>query len=105
MSEENRAFYQDAYLRSPEDLLDPKLDVLNADLRGLPFSCLIVSDMDPLLDDSKALFILLEKSGVPVEMHLHHGVLHGFLHYSRMLDASESALGQGADFLRRVFVL
>ena len=43
MSEENRAFYQDAYLRSPEDLLDPKLDVLNANLRGLPFSCLIVS--------------------------------------------------------------
>ena len=105
MSEENRAFYQDAYLRSPEDLLDPKLDVLNADLRGLPFSCLIVSDMDPLLDDSKALSTLLEKSGVSVEMHLHHGVLHGFLHYSRMLDASESALGQGADFLRRVFVL
>lgn len=105
LSEENRAFYHDAYLSSPEDLLDPKLDVLSADLRGLPLSCLIVSDMDPLLDDSTALAALLEKSGVPVEMYLHPGVLHGFLHYSRMLDAAVKALEQSADFLRRVFIL
>ncbi len=105
LSEENRAFYQDAYLRSPEDLLDPKLDVLSADLQGLPSSCLIASDMDPLLDDSKALAALLEKAGVPCELHLHQGVLHGFLHYSSMLDAAVTALNQGADFLRRVFVL
>ena len=102
LSEENRAFYHDAYLRSPEDLLEPKLDVLGADLRDLPTSCLIASDMDPLLDDSTALAALLEKSGVPVEMYLHQGVLHGFLHYSRMLDASVTALEQGAEFLRRV---
>ena len=104
LSEANRAFYQDAYLRSPEDLLDPKLDVLGADLRGLPASCLIVSDMDPLLDDSTALAALLEKAEVPCELHLHQGVLHGFLHYSRMLDSSVTALDQGADFLREVFV-
>ena len=104
LSEENRSFYQDAYLRSPEDLLDPKLDVLGADLRGLPASCLIVSDMDPLLDDSTALAALLEKAEVPYELHLHQGVLHGFLHYSRMLDSSVTALDQGADFLREVFV-
>jgi acetyl esterase len=61
--------------------------------------------MDPLLDDSTALAALLEKSGVPVEMYLHPGVLHGFLHYSRMLDAAVKALEQSADFLRRVFIL
>jgi acetyl esterase len=105
LSEENRSFYQDAYLRSPEDLLDPKLDVLGADLRELPASCLIVSDMDPLLDDSTALAALLEKSEVPCELHLHQGVLHGFLHYSRMLDSSVTALDQGAEFLRKVLVL
>ena len=105
LSEENRSFYQDAYLRSPEDLLDPKLDVLGADLRELPASCLIVSDMDPLLDDSTALAALLEKAEVPCELHLHQGVLHGFLHYSRMLDSSVTALDQGAEFLRKVLVL
>ena len=105
MSLENRAFYQDSYLRSKEDLLDPKMDVLSADLNGMPQSCLIVSDMDPLLDDSTTLAALLEKVGVPCELYLHQGVLHGFLHYSRMLDASITALDQGADFLRRVFVL
>jgi len=105
LSEENRSFYQDAYLRSPEDLLDPKLDVLGADLRGLPASCLIVSDMDPLLDDSTALAALLEKSEVPCELHLHQGVLHGFMHYSRMLDSSVTALDQGAEFLRKALVL
>ena len=105
LSLENRAFYQDSYLRSKEDLLDPKMDVLSTDLNSMPQSCLIVSDMDSLLDDSTTLAALLEKAGVPCELYLHQGVLHGFLHYSRMLDASITALDQGAEFLRRVFVL
>jgi acetyl esterase len=59
--------------------------------------------MDPLLDDSTALATLMEQAGVPCELHLHQGVLHGFLHYSRMLDGAVSALDQSAEFLRKTF--
>jgi len=105
MSEEDMAFYQDSYLNSQEDLNDVRLDVLKADLNGLPPSCLIASDMDPLLDDSTALATLMEQAGVLCELHLHQGVLHGFLHYSRMLDGAVSALDQSSDFLRKTFCL
>ena len=105
MSEEDMAFYQDSYLISQEDLNDVRLDVLKADLNGLPPSCLIASDMDPLLDDSTALATLMEQAGVPCELHMHQGVLHGFLHYSRMLDCAVSELDQSSDFLRKTFCL
>ena len=105
MSEEDLAFYQDSYLNSQEDLDDVRLDVLKADLNGMPPSCLIVSDMDPLLDDSTALATLMEQAGALCELHLHQGVLHGFLHYSRMLDGAVSALDQSAEFLRKTFCL
>ena len=105
MSEEDLAFYQDSYLNSQEDLGDVRLDVLKADLNGMPPSCLIVSDMDPLLDDSRALATLMEQAGALCELHLHQGVLHGFLQYSRMLDCAVSALDQSAEFLRKTFCL
>ena len=98
------AFYKDSYLRTHEDFFDSRVDVLRADLHGLPSSCLIVSDLDPLLDDSMALESLLRQAGVSCELHMHHGVMHGFLHYSRMLDAAVTALEQGADFLQRVLI-
>lgn len=105
MSEEDLTFYQDSYLDSPEDLTDLRLDVLKANLSGIPPVCLIAADMDPLRDDSTTLAALLEQAGVSSELHLHKGVLHGFLHYSRMLDVAVTALDQGADFLRKVLNL
>ena len=104
MGEEERAFYRDSYLRSQEDLNDSRVDLLRADLHGLPSTCLIVSELDPLRDDSMALEYLLKQSGVSCEMHLHKGVMHGFLHYSRMLDDAITALGQGANFIQRVLI-
>ena len=83
---------------------DYRINVLRADLNDLPPSCIIVSDMDPLLDDSKTLAFFLKKNGVDCEMHLHRGVLHGFLHYSRMLDASVRGLEQCSDFLKRILM-
>tara|TARA_Y100001970_G_scaffold278403_1_gene384039 strand:+ start:810 stop:1751 length:942 start_codon:yes stop_codon:yes gene_type:complete len=104
MGEKDLKFYTKSYIRSREDLADFRINVLGADLSGLPPSCIIVSDMDPLLDDSKALAFFLEENGVTFEMHLHKGVLHGFLHYSRMLDASVKGLEQCSEFLKKIFL-
>ena len=104
MGEDDRVFYRDSYLRSQKDLNDSRVDVLRADLHGLPSACLIVADLDPLRDDSLALESLLKKAEVSCEMHMYQGVMHGFLHYSLMLDDAVTALEQGADFLRRVLI-
>ena len=102
MGEDDLKYYTKSYIRSPVDLSDVRINALGADLNGLPPSCIIVSDIDPLLDDSKALAYFLEENGVPCEMHLHRGVLHGFLHYTRMLDASVEGLEQCANFLKKI---
>ena len=102
MGEEDLKFYKQSYIRSNEDLSDSRVNVLSADLRGLPPSCIIVSDLDPLLDDSKALSYLLEEEGISCEMQIFQGVLHGFFHYSRMLDASVKGLEKSSVFLKRV---
>ena len=83
---------------------DVRINSLGADLNGLPPCCIIVSDIDPLLDDSKTLAYFLEENGVSCEMHLHRGVLHGFMHYSRMLDASVKGLEQCSDFLKKILL-
>ena len=57
--------------------------------------------MDPLRDDSDTLSELCVDGGVPHEYHLFKGVLHGFLHMSRMVDLARNALAMGADFLTR----
>ena len=102
LTKSDRDFYRESYLTSMDDLADLRLDVLRADLRGLPPARLIVSDLDPLLDDSTTLAALFKRVEVPCELTIHEGVLHGFLHYSRMVDAATQALEAGAVFLKKV---
>lgn len=40
---------------------------------------------------------------MPAEQDVFDGVLHGFLHHSRMLDDAVVALQRGGAFLRRAF--
>jgi acetyl esterase len=68
---------------------------------GLPPAFISAVALDPLHDDSVALAAMLREAGVPVEFAVHHGVLHGFLHMSRVLPKALDAIRQGAAFLRR----
>ena len=100
LSRTDMAFYLDAYLRSPADKRDPRFNVLDADLSGLPSTFVAAAQLDPLYDDSVALHARLERADVPVKMIRYDGVVHGFLHMSRMVDKSMLAISQGAQFLR-----
>jgi acetyl esterase len=90
-------------MRSPADLADPRLDNLSADLRGLPPAFIAAAELDPLLDDSRALASLIGDAGVAHRLVVYPGVPHGFLHYSRMLDAAMRALGESATALKQAF--
>ena len=65
-----------------------------------PPTYLAAAELDPLLDDTAALAAILTEHGVPCSHEVFDGVLHGFLHNSRMLDAAATALGNGGAFLR-----
>jgi acetyl esterase len=94
------AFYRDCYLRSPSDHEDPRLDCLSADLAGLPPVYLLALELDTLRDDSLTLAALLGRAGVPCRLTRHDGVLHGYLHYNRVIPKAMQALEEGAAALR-----
>jgi acetyl esterase len=89
--------------RDPGDLADPRFDNLSADLRGLPPAFIGASALDPLLDDSRSLAQLLSGAGVANGLVIYEGVLHGFLHLSRMVGKAMQALDDGAAALKRAF--
>jgi acetyl esterase len=85
-------------------MADIRLDCLAGDLHGLPPAFIAASALDPLLDDSRALAQLLGEAGVAHELVVYEGVLHGFLHLSRMVAKATLALDAGAAALKRAFV-
>jgi acetyl esterase len=101
MSEADLDFYRTCLLRDPGDGADPRLDIFRADLRGLPPLFLAAAEFDPVYDDSILLAEFLTAAQVPHELKVYPGVLHGFLHLSRMLDLAASAIDDGAAWLRQ----
>ncbi len=93
-----------AYLiREPADLADIRHDCLAGDLRLLPPAFIAACDLDPLLDDSRALADLMTAAGVANQLVIYEGVLHGFLHYSRMVGKAMQALDAGVLALKQAF--
>lgn len=90
------AFYRDAYMRGARDHEDPRLNCLSADLSGLPPTYILALELDTLRDDSLALAELLGRAGVPCRLTRHDGVLHGYLHYNRVIPKAMQAIEEGA---------
>ena len=93
-------YYRDCLVRTPADREDPRIDLLTRDPAGLPPLFIGAADLDPLLDDSRALAALAAAAAVPHAFTVYPGVLHGFLHLSRMVDLARTALADGARWLR-----
>ncbi|MEL4357728.1 MULTISPECIES: alpha/beta hydrolase fold domain-containing protein [unclassified Luteococcus] len=104
MSADDLAYYEGSYLTCPEEVSSPLVDLLSADLtHGIPPCHLVAAQFDPLRDDSHALAAILQQRGVRCSLRESPGVLHGFLHYARLLPEARTALASGAAFLTDLF--
>ena len=65
----------------------------------VPPCFLVAAELDPLRDDSKLLYEILTNNGIQAEYHEYKGVLHAFIHYSKVMDDAEDALRRGAPLL------
>lgn len=63
---------------TPEDKKDPRIDLVNANLKGLPCVTLINARIDPLRSDADLLAVALRKAGVKFEHKIYDGVTHEF---------------------------
>lgn len=92
-------YYMDAYCR-PEDQQGPYIDMFSNDLSDIPPCYIVAAGLDPLKDDSRCLAGVCEAHGIPFEFTEVPGVLHAFLHNTRMLDAACDVIDGGVAFFK-----
>ncbi len=97
---EEKEFYVTSYLGEAHNRNDPRFNVLDGDISLLPGAFIAAAECDPLQDDSTALYEAMQKAGRSATLKIYPGVLHSFIHYSRMLDQATEALRDGADALK-----
>ena len=101
LTQEDWEYYRNMYFASPDQLSDSSVDLLSHDLtRDVPPCYIAASDLDPLRDDSRCLAAILTHAGLPHRYEEFKGVIHAFLHNSRMLDEANDALEHAATYYR-----
>lgn len=71
-------WYFDKLVASRAELHDPRLQLIDAQLAGMPPVTLVTARIDPLRSDAQRLADALQKAGVPVQWREFQGVTHGF---------------------------
>lgn len=78
----------------------PPLNVLDAELAGLPPVSIIVGDADPLHDEGEALATRLAAAGVAVRLRRYAGMVHGFAGLPTLTPVAGEALSAMASDLK-----
>ena len=73
------------------DAKDPRIDLVHANLQGLPPVTLINAEIDPLRDDGAQLETALRSAGVSVERKVYPGVTHEFFGTAAVVQKAEQA--------------
>lgn len=77
--------------------------ILAKDFSGLPPALIITAECDPLRDDGANLAKLLQEAGGSVEYICYEGMIHGFWHWGKLIDAAGEALDACIEHLTKVF--
>ena len=96
-------WFVDKLLGKPEDKMDPRLDLVNAKLAGLPPVTIVNAQIDPLREDGALLATALKKAGVKVERKVYAGVTHEFFGMAAVVKKAADAQQFGGRALRASF--
>ena len=97
------SWFFDQYLNGPQDRANPRVNLVAADLRGLPPTTIINAQIDPLRADGEVLAQKLKGAGVQVEQKTYPGVTHEFFGMGGVVDSAKDAEQMAADALRKAF--
>ena len=90
-------------LSKPEDKKDPRIDLVHANLKGLPPVTLINARIDPLRSDADMLEVSLKKSGVKVTHKIYDGVTHEFFGMAAVVGKAKDAQKLAGVQLKQAF--
>ncbi len=96
-------WFADTIAKSPSDLQDKRLDVVNADLHGLPKTSIVLAEIDPLRSEGEQLADKLEKVGVKVSKKIYEGVTHEFFGMGAVVSDAKNAEEWAGDQLEDAF--
>ncbi|MBC7437061.1 MAG: alpha/beta hydrolase [Bdellovibrionales bacterium] len=85
------------------DKKDPRIDLLHANLKGLPPVTLINAQIDPLRSDGDMLADALKKAGVKVEHKMYPGTTHEFFGMAAVVADAKDAQALAGRNLKRAF--
>ncbi len=86
-------------LYAPGRHTDPSIDVVHADLAGLPPAWLSAAGKDVLRDDAFLMKDALDAAGVAAQLRLDDALAHGYTNRARMVPLARAAIDEAADFL------
>lgn len=85
-------WHQDNYLPGPDTGTDPRVNVLDADLTGLPDTTIILAECDPIRPQGELYERALRAAGVTVQSHLTPGMVHGFFGLDEVFPTATGAM-------------
>lgn len=91
------------YLPTMESAKDPRISLVNANLKGLPPTTIIAAEIDPLTTDGEMLRDKLKEAGVDVNYQLYKGVTHEFFGMATVLQDAKDAQGVAVADLKKGF--
>ncbi len=98
-------WFVDKYTRTPEDLKDTRINLVDAKLDGLPKTTIVLAEIDPLRSDGEMLADKLKAAGVEVDRKTYEGVTHEFFGMGAVVadakDAEDYAAGRLKDALKK----
>ena len=82
---------------------DPLINLIDADLSGLPATTIINAEIDPLENEGEVLADKMKAAGIDVERKVYKGVTHEFFGMSAVLDQAVEAQKLAVDRLNKSF--
>ena len=98
-------WFVDKIITSPADKKDPRMDLIHAELKGLPPVTIINAQIDPLRSDGEMLESALKKAGVKVDRKVYKGVTHEFFGTAAVVDDAQDAQKYAGQKLRQWFAV
>jgi len=97
------AWFTKHYLNSMDEAKDPRISLVNANLKGLPPTTIITAQIDPLNEDGKILADKLAAAGVKVDSKNYDGVTHEFFGMAIIVPQAKEAQAYAAEQLKAAF--
>jgi acetyl esterase len=104
LTSDDMAWFLDHYLPDAEQRTEPAVNLLDADLVGLPPTVIATAEFDPLRDEGDAFAQRLHAAGVTVRHLQGPGLIHGFLAFSGVVTAADERSAEAITALDALLV-